>query len=232
MKTRLPMVLPLVLSFSIAAFGWNPSGGSSQDSDVQRWEESIREFEQQDESVPGQPVEILFMGSSSIRRWELEHDFPGLAVLNRGFGGSQISDSIYYFKRIVSKHAPKTVVLYAGDNDINAGKSPDAVFRDFQVLAGLVRDGLPGTRLIYICIKPSLQRWHLVETMRQANRLIRDFSETQDWIEYVDVDTPMIGGDGKPRAELFVEDGLHLSEKGYQLWTSLLLPFLSSGTTE
>jgi len=188
------------------------------------WEPAIRKFETADaENPPGQGC-VVFVGSSSIRRWDLKKSFPRLDAVNRGFGGSHVADAVHFADRIVIKYKPRLVVLYAGDNDIAAGKSPQRVSKDFQTFVKKVRAALPETRIVFICIKPSIRRWKLVEKMRRANKLIADVCAKDDRLTYVDIDKPMIGPDAKPRQELFVKDGLHLSEKGYALWTKLLIP--------
>lgn len=192
-----------------------------------RWEEEIRFFEERDREEPPPKGGVLFIGSSSIRFWDLKKHFPGLPVINRGFGGSEISDSIYYADRILLPHRPKTVVFYAGDNDVSRGKSPELVFEDFKTFAGIVLDRLPESRLLYISIKPSLARWSLVDKMREANRLIEEYAAEEDQIVYIDIDAPSIGQDGKPRPELLLEDGLHLTEKGYELWSERVREHLS-----
>ena len=205
---------------------YRAEASSADEKPGNQWEKAIRTFEENDKSSPPPSGAILFVGSSSIRMWDLPSYFPGRKVINRGFGGSQIADSVTFASRIVIPYKPKVIVFYAGDNDINAGKTPETVLRDFQGFVRIVRDNLPDTRIIFISIKPSISRWHLVEEMRKANKLIRTFAETEERLQFLDVDTPMIGPDGRPRRELFVADGLHLSPAGYRLWTSLLLPHL------
>ena len=202
--------------------------GFSAVQDPARWEAAIREFEAADERDLQGQVDIVFLGSSSIRLWDLDHYFPGLRTLNRGFGGSQISDSLHYAERLVFPYSPKVIVFYAGDNDINFGKCPQIVFEDYRAFVTKIRRRLRNTRIIFVAIKPSLSRWHLVEKMRKANQMIEGFSKRVPCLEYLDIDGPMIGPDGRPRDELFVEDGLHLSPLGYQLWTEALIPLLHS----
>ncbi len=192
-----------------------------------RWEPKIRQFEAQDKKQMPPADGILFVGSSSIVGWKLEQCFPDLPVINRGFGGSQIADSVHFAERIVLPYRPKIIVLYAGDNDVAAGKSPQRVLADYQQFVKTVHDTLPNTRIVFIAIKPSLRRWHLVDKMRKANGLIRAVTEEDDRLAYVDIDKPMIADDGKPRKELFKADGLHLNAEGYKLWTSLVLPHLT-----
>jgi len=191
-----------------------------------RWEPKIRQFEEQDQEQMPPAGGILFVGSSSIVGWKVDQCFPGLPVINRGFGGSQIADSVHFADRIVLPYRPKVIVLYAGDNDVASGKSPDRVLRDYRQFVAKVHAGLPETRIVFVAIKPSLRRWSLVDQMREANRLIRAATEKDQRLVYVDVDGPMIGDDGKPRAELFKSDGLHLNADGYKLWSALVLPHL------
>ena len=199
----------------------------------ERWEPAIEAFEAQDREQPPQPGGAMFLGSSSIRFWDLERWFPAsrfprLRATNRGFGGSQIADSLHYLERIVWPHRPATLVFYAGDNDIAAGKSPATVVADFAELSRRVWAELPETRLIYVAIKPSLARWQLATEMRAANSMIATSAEDEPRLTFLDIDTPMIGDDGQPRPELFVADGLHLSDDGYRLWTDLLAPHLDA----
>ena len=191
-----------------------------------RWEDAIRAFEEKDKESPPPKNAVLFVGSSSIVLWDLQRWFPDLPTINRGFGGSQIADSIEFATRIIIPHAPKTVVLYAGDNDIDFGKSPQTVLEDYKRFVRTVRAGLPEARILFIAIKPSIARWNLVDKMRVANALIREETEKDVLLEYVDIDAPMMGEDGKPQADLFLDDGLHLNDEGYRLWTGLLLPYL------
>lgn len=191
-----------------------------------RWEPKIRQFEAQDKQKMPPAEGILFVGSSSIVGWKVEACFPDLPVINRGFGGSQIADSVHFADRIILPYRPRIVVLYAGDNDVNAGKTPQRVLADYRQFVKTIHQALPQTRIVFIAIKPSIRRWDLVDLMREANGLIRAVAEKDDRLGYVDIDRPMIGDDGKPRPELFKSDGLHLNAEGYQLWSSLVLEHL------
>ncbi len=138
----------------------------------------------------------MFAGSSSIRLWDVEKYFPGLTIINRGFGGSQLSDLVRYADRIVIAYKPRIVVVYAGDNDIYGGATSEQVAIRFEQFVRTVRAALPEVRIIFIGIKPSLQRWTVVERMRLANGLIRGFAGHDDNIAFVDVDQAMLGWDG------------------------------------
>jgi lysophospholipase L1-like esterase len=120
------------------------------------------------------------------------------------------------------------IVFYAGDNDIDRGKSSDQVASDFKAFVAKVRPELPKTKIFFICIKPSIARWELVDQMRDVNRQIREIAEKDELLEYVDIDTPMLGPDGRPRKGLFLTDGLHLNDEGYAIWVSVLLPHLQA----
>ena len=192
-----------------------------------QWEEAVQAFERMDETDPPPEGAVLFAGSSSIRMWStLAEDFPDASVINRGFGGSQMSDLIHFADRIVTPYAPRLVLVYEGDNDVAAGKTAEQVFTDYQQFVSLVRDQLPDARIAFIAIKPSLARRALMDEMRKANELIEAYARTRDYLDYIDVFTPMLGEDGEPSPDIFLEDGLHMNEAGYAIWTQAVRPYL------
>ena len=196
--------------------------------EANRWEDAIADFEEQDRESPPPRDAALFVGSSSIRMWNLVASFDGLETINRGFGGSDIADSTHFFERIVLPYSPRVVVLYAGDNDISRGKSAEEVEADFNAFASQMRAHLPEAKLFFLAIKPSVARWELWPVMRDANARIAAFAEEDAKLVFVDTATPMLGEDGRPKEELLAGDGLHLSEAGYALWTSILKPYLET----
>jgi len=208
----------LIAACSLAASASEPA----TDPDPTRFESEIAAFEKWDRqnSVPRDA--ILFVGSSSIRMWETAKSFPDLPVINRGFGGSHISDVNHFMDRIVFKYKPRVIVFYAGDNDIAAGKSPQQVFEDFEAFLKVLQDRLPETNMIYLPIKPSIARWQLWPQMRETNARVEKLADEDLKIFYVNIATPMLAPDGRPRPELFLSDGLHMNEKGYALWDELL----------
>ncbi|MCA9215837.1 MAG: hypothetical protein KDB27_22380 [Planctomycetales bacterium] len=197
------------------------------DEAARRWERQIAQFEESDAKSAPPENGILFVGSSSIRGWKLDQYFPGLQTINRGFGGSQMSDSLHFADRIVMPYRPKVVVVYAGDNDIAAGESPEQVRDDYVAFVKKVHAALPKTRILFVAIKPSLKRWNLVSEMRKANKMISDIASKDPLQDFVDIDAPMIGEDGKPRKELFADDGLHLNHEGYVLWSKVTLAVIN-----
>jgi lysophospholipase L1-like esterase len=194
-----------------------------------RWEKAIAAFEAEDKSSPPPKDAVVFIGSSSIRLWDLKKSFPEVAAINRGFGGSQMADAARYAHRIVTPYKPRLIVLYEGDNDLNAGKSPQQVAADFDEFLKVVRSDLAMTPLIVIGMKPSPSRWKLIEQQREANRLLADRCAKDGKCRFLDVEKPMLGSDGQPRPELFRADKLHLNDDGYKLWNSLLRPLVSGG---
>ena len=212
--------LPFV---AIIVFVSAPIVAQQQQKKEPPFEQEIRAFEAADAKRMPPRDAVLFVGSSSIRMWKtLEKDFPDLTVINRGFGGSTIRDSIRYADRIIIPYHPKRIVLYAGDNDVAQGMTAQQVFGDYKEFVATVRQKLPAVRIDYIAIKPSIKRWNMVDQMREANRLIREHAESQKNLGYIDIFTPMLGPDGTPQKELFIEDGLHLNDKGYELWTKVV----------
>ncbi len=200
---------------------------SPKPANPQQWAKEIAAFARQDSLAPMAPGGIVFVGSSSVRGWRtLAADFPGRPVLNRGFGGARMADVNYYFARLVPPYQPRQVVLYAGDNDLAAGYSPTQLVGSFRDFARRLRRELPGTRLTYLSVKPSPARWALYEPGQVANRRIRRYARWHRRVEFVDVGTAMLGPDGRPRPELYLGDGLHMTPAGYVLWTRLVAPHL------
>lgn len=191
-----------------------------------RWEGEIAAFERKDKENPPPKNGIHFAGSSSIRFWNLSKSFPDMDVINRGFGGSQLADSTHFAPRIILKHEPRMILLYAGDNDIAAGKSPKRVRDDFEAFVNLVHEKLPKTKIAYISIKPSILRWNLWEKMQRTNQMIEAYCKDHDNLEFIDITKPLLDADGKPKKELFRPDGLHLNEKGYAAWADVIKPRL------
>ena len=209
------------------AFAKEPAAAAaSKPTGPARFESEIAAFEKWDHQNAVPRDAILFVGSSTIRLWQTADAFPDLPVINRGFGGSTISDVNHFADRIVFKYKPRTIVFYAGDNDIAGGRSPDRVFNDFQKFATSVHDRLPGTSLIYLAIKPSIARWKLWPQMQTVNARVKELSQTNHQLTYIDTAPPLLGDDGQPIKELFRDDGLHMSLKGYARWNQILAPSL------
>lgn len=193
-----------------------------------QWQAEIDRLVADDGEHPPPQDGVLFVGSSSIRMWTtLAADFPGVPVIDRGFGGSVIADTTYFADRIAIPYHPRLIVMYAGDNDIAEGLSPRQVLEEFEAFTVRVRRGLPDVAIAYISIKPSIARFAMWPRMRAANRLIADWMQTQTRMSFVDVSSGMLGEHGKPRAALFRGDGLHTTAAGYAVWVQALEPVLT-----
>jgi lysophospholipase L1-like esterase len=197
--------------------------------DPDRWEPAIQKFEEADKLTPPTKGGIVFFGASSIVRWNLDESFPDLkgTTVNRGFGGSDMSDAARYATRVVLPHAPRVVVLYPGENDIARGVKPEAIGASFQQLYTTIHKALPQARLVAIGLKPTPVRWQFDEEMRQANVLIQGYCKLQTNCVYVDVRPDMLGADGKPKPELYIADGEHMTPEGYKIWNRLVRPHLN-----
>jgi lysophospholipase L1-like esterase len=196
--------------------------------DPNRWESAIRKFEDADKLAPPPRNAVVFIGASSIVRWNLPASFPELGprAINRGFGGSLAADSTRYAERIVIPYQPSVVVFYAGDNDVEADHTAEQIAGDFTAFERTVHAALPATEIIFISIKPSLRRWPWIEQIKSANALVRQYCATHAHLAFVDIVPQMLGTDGKPRPELLLDDGLHMTPAGYRVWNDALRPLL------
>jgi lysophospholipase L1-like esterase len=230
MRPTLVLATALSLCFAGRASGQcappPPDSGRATAASVP-FQDEIEQFEAADKANPPPTGGVVFVGSSSIRLWpNLKADFPEANVLQRGFGGSELWQVLYYAPRIVLRYCPKRIVVYAGENDLVAGRSPEQVLADYRDLVALVRQYLPSTEIAFIAIKPSESRWALADRMLRTNQLVREFSSGDPRLVYIDAYTPMLGPNGRPRRDLFVADSLHMSADGYALWRGLVAGFV------
>lgn len=223
------MVLKRIISsrrvwLSLLLVAWGP--GIKAEAINPKWDSEITKIEMREQLNPIASGAIVFTGSSSIRRWAtLAEDFPGHVVTNRGFGGSQISDLIAYFDRVVVPGAPKQIVIYSGTNDLNVGETPEHVFGDLATLAGMIRAALPHTKLAFISAAPNPKRWAGREFQERFNKLAADYCARYGH-DYIDVWSPMMGADGKPSRAIYVADQLHMNAAGYEIWKRVVEPYL------
>lgn len=192
------------------------------------FENEIKAFEEQDQSTPPPKDAILFTGSSSIKLWQsLKTDFPDKVVLNRGFGGSKLPDVIHFADRAIIPYKPKQVVIYVGENDVASGNvTAQEVHDRFVTLFTKIRKALPKTPIVFISMKPSPSRRKFLPVTTEANALIKKYIAEQSRAQYLDIYTPMLDASGQIRGELFRADSLHMSPKGYEIWTEKLKPLL------
>jgi lysophospholipase L1-like esterase len=172
---------------------------------------------------------ILFLGSSSFRKWtDVQNAFPEYKVINRGFGGSTFPDAIRYLDQIVYPYQPRQIFIYEGDNDLAASDkiTADSVFNRFKELFFLLRKNLPTTTIDFVSIKPSPSRQNLMPEMEKANSLIKDFLEDKNNTAFIDVYNNMLDKKGLPDKSIFGPDELHMNAKGYAIWQKIIKPYL------
>lgn len=195
--------------------------------DPTRFEGEIQQFERHDAAHPPPTNPILFVGSSSFRCWtNLTGEFPDLPIVNRGFGGAHLSDINHYFDRVVQPYHPRLILVYAGDNDVAAGKTPERVLSDFQEFVRRVRATSTNAEVAMISIKPSPCRLAWLHDQKRANALMFDYARTQEKMSFLQIFSEFLDPMGAPKAEFFLADQLHLNERGYQVWKRLLGPYL------
>ena len=196
---------------------------------AQPFYEDIQAFKKQDSIAPPPTQAILFVGSSSFTKWtDVQNYFPHFAIVNRGFGGSSISDVIRYADDIIFPYQPKQIVIYCGENDLAGADTVTGkmVYRRFVQLFNLIRNKMPGVPVAFISLKPSPSRWQLKDKMITANELIKKYLRTKKKTSFIDVYHKMLAADGTPMKEIFIEDNLHMNAKGYAIWQKIIAPYL------
>lgn len=197
---------------------------SSQDPN--RFRQEIDKLIAANQSVSRKKL-ILFTGSSSIKMWSnLKESFPKHNVVNMGFGGSDMSELLYFTDEIITPFAPKQVFIYEGDNDIAKGKKTDEILASADSIVNRIKQQLPNARLVFISAKPSVRRWELRNEYVAYNKALEAWTKKQKNVRFADVWTPMLDENGNVRNDLFIDDKLHMNEKGYQIWQKTLKKFL------
>jgi lysophospholipase L1-like esterase len=187
------------------------------------YEEDVKNLEHIKESISYQP-ELVFYGSSSIRLWRsLNTDFENCHPINLGFGGSTLAACVWYFDRIMAGLQPKGMVLYAGDNDLGDGRHPEEVFVFFKQLMAFIRQKYGNIPVAYISIKPSIRRFNIIDQIRFTNKIIsEEIERMNDATYFVNIYDRMLDANKYPRRDLFEPEGLHINDKGYALWKSVI----------
>ena len=229
------LALSLLLATDSAlaqSVGVKPRGPSAErlvsaPHDFAKWDKEIAAYEAADRKSPPVKGGVLFVGSSTIRRWEtLARDFPNHKVINRGVGGSQIADSTHFAERIIFPYEPKQIFLRAGGNDIHAGRLPKEVAADFVDFVHKVHDRLPNTEIVYVSVSPAPSRWGENDKYQALNKKIRKLALKMPHVSYVETYSISLTSDGRSRPELFVDDMLHFNAEGYKLLAERIRPYL------
>ena len=227
MTASLALLLPVTITTIAPAQAVAPPAKRAAAAPSARWEKDIQAFEKADKESPPPKGAILFIGASSTRRWTtLAEDFPEYKVINRGFGGSQTVDSVFYADRVVIPYKPRLIVLQEGGNDINAGKKAEQVLTDFQAFVAKVRAELPEARIAFTSLSPSPKRWEQAAEQKKANRLVQEYVRAGKNLDYIELWDQFLGPEGKPREDLFVEDRLHNNAAGYKIRAQVVRPHL------
>lgn len=220
----------LVSLVALLILGAAARGTSAQEKEAkgpERFETQIAAYEAQDRENPPPKGQILFTGASTIRRWTtLAQDFPKHKVINRGFGGSQIADATHFADRIIIPYAPRAIFIRSGGNDLNARKSVEQVFDDYKQFVAKVHGKLPETTIYFISASPSIARWKQHDQEKTLNELVKAYSAGTPRLKYVETYDMVLGPDGQPRADLFVEDKLHFNAEGNRLLAERVRPHL------
>lgn len=221
MKTRyarIAVLLVLALGFTTLA------AAQTQTIDPTRFEEAIQAFEAEDRAMMPPEGAIVVTGSSSIRRWHpsLKQDLAPLTVIPRGFGGSTMQDLEYFLDRIVLKYKPRAVVIYEGDNDTAYGVPPEEIVGRLESIVDRIHAEVPEARVYVMSVKPSLARVDVWDKAQEANTLSQRFADSRDLVSYIDVANPFLQSNGQVMDDIFIDDGLHLNEKGTEIWASTI----------
>jgi len=204
--------------------------GEPADPPPERWTKQVEAYEKRDAKKPPPQGAVVFAGSSSIRMWpDIEEAFAPTPVVARGIGGSHVSDQVHWADRLVLRYRPTQIVFYAGDNDVAGGKSAERVLADFKRYVALVRKALPKVWVHFLAIKPSPRREALWPAMKRANALVAEYAETAPRVTFIDVATPMLDANGRPRRDIFLKDMLHMNREGYALWVPRVKAALAKG---
>lgn len=194
-------------------------------SDVAKWEESIQAFETLDRAEDYSDDSILFVGSSSILIWStIEEDMAPYPVIQRGFGGSKLSDVAWYAKRLIYPHKFSALAMFVA-NDISGNekdKTPEEVGRLFKYILDVVREKYPVTPFFYIAITPTASRWEVWPQIHEANRVLKAICDEAANTYFISTSRHYLGNDGKPNPDLFRDDELHLNRDGYLKWTEII----------
>ena len=169
---------------------------------------------------------IVFTGSSSIRFWkDVQERFPEYQVLNTGFGGSQFSDLELYLDELILNYNPVKVFIYEGDNDIFAKKRPRKIVKRAEYILSVLQQRNPNMEIVLISAKPSIARWNYRGRYRRLNRKLDKLAAKNEKIDFVDVWYPMLDN-RKVKQDIFIEDGLHMNDKGYDIWYDVIKNYM------
>jgi len=195
--------------------------------DPYRFKSQIDELDQTEYQFDSGKKLILFTGSSSVRMWKDVADyFPEYNVINNGFGGSHLSDLIYYYDQLIPKYNPDYLFIYEGDNDIASDKKPRKILKEAKLLVARIQKDLPQTKVVLISAKPSIARWQYSKKYNRLNKKLERLCRKNDNMEFADVWSAMLNENGQVFTDVFLDDNLHMNSKGYDIWGEVIGKFL------
>lgn len=197
----------------------------------ERFQEEYAAFDRQDSIAlsHGEDLQVdhLFVGSSSVRFWlTLAADYPDIELINRGFGGSHMSDLWTMREDLIYRYAPEKIYIYEGDNDIADGEAPDDILAESQSLVDDILSHLPSAQIYFIAAKPSVLRWEFEKEYVEFNNGLDQLAQSQAQVHFIDVWTPMLSEDGKVITDIFIHDNLHMNQKGYDIWRKVVAQYV------
>jgi lysophospholipase L1-like esterase len=215
MKTALLTIF--LLSLTSLTFAQDPA----------RFQEEIDAIQEREYLVNARKETVVFTGSSSVRMWtNVQEYYTEVNAINTGFGGSEFSDLIHYRDELIFAFNPDRVFIYEGDNDVNSRKDTETILNDAKELISYIKKELPGIPVYLISPKPSIARWGLQEEYEQTNQALKEYASDTEDVAYIDVWNPMLNESGEPKSDIFIEDDLHMNEKGYDIWGEVIRPYL------
>lgn len=231
-KFLVGLLILIIMAASWLGFRLYQELGKRGSEDPLVWAADIAAFETEASDIPPPSNAVVFVGSSSIRLWDsLARDMAPVPVIQRGFGGAKLNDLVHYAERLVNVYEPSAVVVFAGSNDITPGdtKTPERLLASYQKFVARVRADSPQLPIFYIAITPSIRRWEVWPNAQAVNAVIEAYSQRTPGLFYIDTGAELMNAEGKPDSENYLFDGLHLSDRGYSVWTSLIRPRLLKG---
>ncbi|CAM2826879.1 G-D-S-L family lipolytic protein [Chryseobacterium flavum] len=200
----------------------------SQEKKPMFWQD-IQHFKKEDQQNPPPKDAILFIGSSSFTRWtDVADYFPDKTIINRGFGGSRLTDLNDFADDLLAPYQPKQIIIYCGENDFadNHQLKAKTVVSRYKTFYKKIRERFPNIEVDYISMKYSPSREKLWPQMKIANKKIAAFMKKEANAEFIDVTKAMEDSNGHVRKDIFVEDMLHFKPEGYQIWKKVMDPYM------
>jgi len=200
--------------------------------DPNRFKDQVDELSNKQYNFSNDKKLVVFAGSSSIRMWkDVQTYFPEYNIINNGFGGSQFSDLLYFYNEMIVKPEPEILFIYEGDNDLASNKKPKFILKEAKELTEKIQKDLPETRVIFISPKPSISRIKLKNSYITFNKKLKKLCEKNGKVEFADVWYPMLDKNGNVYKDVFIEDGLHMNKKGYNIWGKVISEILKTDVT-